>query len=273
MSMPPTVQDILDIIETIAPENLAESWDNVGLMIGSSSDRVNAILLALDPMPSLLEEAETLGANLIITHHPVIFHPLKSVRLEQPDGAFIRKAIQGNINVISCHTNLDAAAAGVNDSLAALIGLIDTQPLVIQDNRESMSGLGRIGNFPVPVTAADFIRRVNHACQPSWLLEAGSRPEKITRAAVCGGSCSDMAETSRRLGAQVFVTAEVKHNIARWAEQTGLWLIDAGHFATERHAMLSFARQLTDAGLVKKHGINIRVSERQVSPLRLIKKK
>lgn len=268
--MLPTVQDILDIIETIAPANLAESWDNVGLMIGNPSDEVLSILLGLDPALSILEEAETLGANLVITHHPIIFHPLKSLRFEQPDGRFIHEAIRKNINVISCHTNLDSTVPGVSDTLAERLGLVDAQPLAVKANGCSDSGLGRVGNFPEPIPAGVFINRLREACSPPWLLEAGPRPAKISRAAVCGGSCSDMAETAFRAGAQAFVTSEVKHNIARWAEQAGLWIIDAGHFATENPGMSILARQLTENMKKKKYTTEIRVTERQNSPLQLI---
>ncbi|MDH3330435.1 MAG: Nif3-like dinuclear metal center hexameric protein, partial [Desulfobulbaceae bacterium] len=212
--MPPTVQDILEIIETIAPASLAEEWDNVGLMIGNPSDQVHSILIGLDPTLQLLDEADALGSNLVITHHPIIFHPLKAVRLEQPDGRFINRAIRKNINVISCHTNLDSAITGVSDSLADILGLIDTEPLVAQDSDTLQAGIGRIGNFPEPVSAGDFISQFKAACHPSWLLEAGLRPEKISRVAVCGGSCSELAETAMHSGAQVFVTAEVKHSVA-----------------------------------------------------------
>ncbi|MDW7772382.1 MAG: Nif3-like dinuclear metal center hexameric protein [Desulfobulbaceae bacterium] len=269
-NMPPTVRDILDIIETIAPAHLAESWDNIGLMIGSPSDQVRSILLGLDPILPLLDEADTLGANLVITHHPIIFHPLKSLCFEQPDGQFIRRAIRKKINVISCHTNLDSVFPGVSDALATRLGLINTEPLVVQENNSMHAGLGRIGNFPEPLPAREFISRLREACHPPWLLEAGERPEKITRAAVCGGSCSELAETAMLSGAQVFVTAEIKHSVARWAEQTGLWIVDAGHFATENPAMAEFAQQLTGGITSRNYNIDVMVTENQNSPLQLI---
>lgn len=265
--MPPTVQDILDIIETIAPADLAESWDNVGLMVGNPSDEVRSILLGLDPTLPILAEAEALGANLAITHHPIIFHPLKSVHFEHPDGRFIHEAIRRHINVISCHTNLDAAVPGVSDALAGLLGLIDTEPLAPREINGVRTGLGRVGNLPAPVPAEEFIRLLRKACAAPWLLAAGPRPEKITRAAVCGGSCSDLAETALHAGAQVFVTAEVKHNIARWAEQTGMWIIDAGHFATENPGMNNLAMLLADHLQRKNYHIDIKVTERQTPPL------
>ena len=267
--MPPTVQDILNILETIAPASLAEQWDNVGLMIGNPSDRVRSILIGLDPTIPLLDEAVASGSNLLITHHPIIFHPLKSVRLEQPGGKFINNAICNSINVVSCHTNLDSANPGLNDLLAGKLGLIDTEPLDDEEIGGPNEGLGRIGNVK-PCSPEDFIERLKNACQPSWILEAGPRPDEISRIAVCGGSCSDLAETAMAKGAQVFVTAEVKHSVARWAEATGLWLLDAGHFATENPAMGELAGQLKREMQNRGIGIEIKVTKNQNSPLKLI---
>ncbi|NOX80029.1 MAG: Nif3-like dinuclear metal center hexameric protein [Deltaproteobacteria bacterium] len=267
--MPATVQDILNIIETLAPASLAEPWDNVGLMIGSPADPVTSILLGLDPTTALLDEAGSLNADLAITHHPVIFHPLKSVRLEQPDGRFIRQALIRRINVISCHTNLDSTVNGVSDTLARQLGLGGVAALVVDGKTDETCGLGRIGDYAAPVAAAEFVRRLKEICRPPWLLTAGPRPEKISRVAVCGGSCSEYAEIALQSGAQVFVTAEVKHSVARWAEQAGLWIIDAGHYATESPAMHQFALQLARAARPLGH-IDIHVTERQASPLQLL---
>jgi dinuclear metal center YbgI/SA1388 family protein len=267
--MPPTVQDILNIIEKIAPASLAESWDNVGLMIGNHSDRVQSILLGLDPTLPLLDEAVSLGSNLLITHHPAIFHPLRSVTLDHPDGRFLSSALSRKMNVISCHTNLDAAHGGVSDCLAGRLGLTDIQPLSCEDSHDTRTGLGRTGNFSEPVSPDDFIRRLKKACDPPWILTAGPQPEKIDRAAVCGGSCSELAESAMQAGAQVFVTAEVKHSVARWAEEAGMWVIDAGHFATENPAMSRLAHSLSRQADQQFPGLEIRVTERQASSLLL----
>ncbi|NIA05991.1 MAG: Nif3-like dinuclear metal center hexameric protein [Proteobacteria bacterium] len=267
--MPATVQDILNIIETLAPANLAEPWDNVGLMIGSPAGPVTSILLGLDPTAALLDEAGSLNADLAITHHPVIFHPLKSISLDQPDGRFIQQALIRKINVISCHTNLDSTVNGVSDTLAGQLGLDDVTVLVAGGKTDKTCGLGRIGDYSAPISAAEFVRRLKETCHPPWLLTAGPRPEKISRVAVCGGSCSEYAEIALRSGAQVFVTAEVKHSVARWAEQAGLWIIDAGHYATENPAMHQFARRLARAAKPLGH-IDIHVAERQASPLQLL---
>lgn len=268
--MAPTVQDILRIIETIAPECLAESWDNTGLMIGDPANPVKTILVGLDPTLSLLHEAQSLKADLIITHHPIIFHPLKSIHLGQPNGKFIDSAIRTEINIISSHTNLDSAHRGISDILARLLGLKDITPLVPQESGESGCGLGRVGTFAAPLSSQEFLERLRSTLTAPWLLGTGQRPEQIKKVAVCGGSCSDLAKNALAAGAQVFVTAEVKHNIALWAEESGLWIIDAGHFATENIGIRHFAEQLATATANQFDNISIRVTEQQTSPLNLM---
>ncbi len=264
-----TVQNILNILQDIAADDLAETWDNIGLLIGSPRNRVTSILLGLDPTVDLLAQARNLEAELIITHHPAIFHPLKALRTDQPVGNFISSALQANINVIGCHTNLDATTGGVSDVLAQALGLVHTAPLVSANNSGTNCGLGRIGNLQTPATADTFIAAINKALSPPWLLEAGPRPDTVSRVAVCGGSCSDFAETARLAGADVFITAEVKHAVARWAEEAGLWLIDGGHFATENPAMPALQSLLT--GRLKQTDKTVQIhTARQDPPLKLV---
>lgn len=270
VQMSPTVQDILDIIDTIAPAHLAESWDNIGLMLGTPAAPVTAVLLGLDPTTALLDEARTMNANLVITHHPLIFTPLKAVHLDQPDGRFIELAIRNQISVISSHTNFDSAPGGTSDVLAQLLGLQNVQPLAPHDCGEAGCGLGRIGDYVSPLSEDEFLERLMEACTPPWLLGAGIPPRQISRVAVCGGSCSELAGQALRAGAQVLVTAEVKHHIARQAEETGLWIIDAGHFATEFPGMHNLARLLAAETDRRFGGIPVAVTRTQSSPLELL---
>lgn len=264
-----TVQDLLNILNDIAADDLAETWDNVGLLIGSPDHRISAVLLALDPTIELIDQAQNHGAELVITHHPAIFHPLKSLRIDQPVGNFISSALQAGISVISCHTNLDSTQGGVSDVLAQTLGLVNTEPLVAVNNCNNACGLGRIGNLETAVTPDTFIAGMYSALSPPWLLEAGPRPELVSRVAVCGGSCSDLSETALQAGADVFITAEVKHAAARWAEEAGLWLIDGGHFATENPAMPALQQLL--ANKLKQADMAVQIhSVRQDPPLKLI---
>ena len=264
-----TVQDLLNILNDIAADDLAETWDNVGLLIGSPHHRITSVLLALDPTIELIGQAQNYGAELVITHHPAIFHPLKSLRTDQPVGTFIRSALQAGISVIGCHTNLDSTRGGVSDVLAQTLGLVNTEPLVAGKNCDDACGLGRVGNLEKAVNPDDFIARIYNALSPPWLLEAGPRPELVSRVAVCGGSCSDFSETALQAGADVFLTAEVKHAAARWAEEAGLWLIDGGHFATENPAMPALQMLLADRLQRRDMAVKIH-SAHQYPPLKLI---
>ncbi len=264
-----TVQDILNILSNIAAESLAEPWDNVGLLIGSSHAPVTSILLGLDPTRELLDQASQLNAEVIITHHPIIFHPLKTLRTNQPPGSLIKAAVQKNIHIIGCHTNFDATGGGVSDVLAEALDIVNVQPLVPSTSCESSCGLGRAGNLARPVTPEEFISNIRVALTPPWLLEAGPRPEQVSRVAVCGGSCSDFAQAALDCGADVFVTAEIKHAAARWAEEAELWLIDAGHFATENPAMEALQQMLKHHLQERDLEVHVHLASQQ-PPLKII---
>jgi len=264
-----TVQKILNILTNIAADDLAETWDNVGLLIGSPQNKVTSVLIGLDPTSQLISQALETNSELVITHHPVIFHPLKALRVDQPVGRIIGTALKGNLNIIGCHTNLDSASGGVSDVLAKRLGIVKAKPLVPGTSCSNSCGLGRIGNLTSAIPADSFLATLTKTLHPPWLLEAGPRPEKVLRVAVCGGSCSDFAETALEQGADVFLTAEIKHATARWAEESGLWLIDGGHFATEYPAMTALQHLLSAE--LKREDINIKINTAcQESPLRLV---
>lgn len=271
--MAPTVQELINILQKIAPEALAEDWDNVGLLVGKPSQPTHKVLLALDPSPALVNDAVANDCDLILTHHPIIFRPLTSLRTDHPTGRFIASALQHNIAVIGCHTNLDAALGGVSDVLAQGLGLINTSPLVAGRSdctTEKRCGLGRIGTYSTALQPDDFISRLLQTCSPPWLLEAGKRPQRVKTVAVCGGSCGDFAERALAQGADVFVTAEIKHSVARWAEDAGFWIIDGGHFATENPAMAALQQQLQQHLAATNTPITITTAQQQ-APLRIIK--
>ncbi|MCL2457659.1 MAG: Nif3-like dinuclear metal center hexameric protein [Desulfobulbus sp.] len=265
----PTIQDFLTILQQIVPAGLAEEWDNVGLLVGDPNQQVRRVLLALDPTVALIDQAAAERYDLILTHHPVIFRPLKALRTDTPTGRFIAMAARNQINVIACHTNLDSVQRGVSDHLAQSLGLVDARPLVPSRGECGLDcGLGRIGILPTPIDASTFLDRLRQACSPPWILEAGIRPHRVTTVAVCGGSCSDLAEAAFNMGANAFVTAEVKHSVACWAADAGLWLLDAGHFATEQPAMPIFRDMLRQQIEARSWDITVDLAAQQ-PPLNL----
>jgi dinuclear metal center YbgI/SA1388 family protein len=235
--------DLLNGLDQIAPATLAESWDNVGLLIGDPQRETRSLLLGLDPTLSLLEEAISCGADTLVTHHPCIFHPLPSVHITTPTGAFLEKALAHKINVVACHTNFDSAGTGVSDALGSLLGLENLQPLRPIDSSDDL-GLGRIGNYNESISFETFMQRVFTALGSQTVQVAGKPPQNIQRVALCGGSGSELAEDAFKEGADVYLSSEIKHSTARWAEEAGLCVIDGSHYATEKPAMALLGNSL-----------------------------
>lgn len=227
---------LLSILDSIAPFAMAEPWDNVGLMVGDPGQQVNGILIALDPTEALIHEALSQNLNTILTHHPLIFHPLKTIRSDTPMGRILKTALAHNLSLIACHTNLDLIAAGVSNALAEKIGLHDTRPLTGQEPAaaDQSPGFGKIGTLSAPLPSKEFLSRLLTGLNTPGIRLAGPLPETIHIVALCGGSGSELAETAWSMGAQVYITAEVKHSVARWAEEAGFCVIDAGHYPTEK---------------------------------------
>lgn len=264
-----TVKDLLETLDEIAAFGLAEQWDNVGLMLGEPNKSIRGILVALDPTEEVLAEAQEIGADCIITHHPLIFQPLKVIYTDQPMGRFLRQALNNDITVIGCHTNLDQAVGGVSDVLASALGIENFRPLAPGGNDlddAAFIGFGRIGRLSEPLNSKAFVERLCTLLNLPVLRVAGQLPEKIAIVAVCGGSGSDLAEAALKGGAQVYVTGEVKHSTARWAEAAGFCVIDAGHFATENPVVGSLVEVLQDVFVKKNINIPVKQTKTQQNP-------
>lgn len=265
--MKPQIKELLQLLENFAPAALAEKWDNVGLLVGSPDNRVNTILIGLDPTTTLVDEAVSLSADTIITHHPVIFKPLPAINTGAPSGRLLQKALSHNISIIGCHTNLDSAVDGVNDVLAGGLGLTGLTPLLpAEKSDDPRSGLGRIGTYAEPLAQSDFLRRLFKLLDVDSVNIAGELPEKITTVAVCGGSGSEFAEQAHSLGADVYLSAEIKHATAVWANEMGFAIIDGTHYATEKPATVYLADKLQKLAQEQNWQIDIRLTETERHP-------
>lgn len=261
MGLTLTTRDLLAVLDRLAPFALAESWDNVGLMVGAPDHEVTGILVGLDPTDTLLDEALATGANTIITHHPLLFKPAKAIRTDQPLGRAIAKTLTNGLNIIACHTNLDVVADGVSDILARRLGLRNCLPLTSSPTpNDPATGFGRIGDLAQDTSGDHFLATLCAVLQCPALLVAGPVPATVCRVAVCGGSGSELAETAQALGAQLYVSAEIKHSTARWAEMAGICLVDAGHFATENIVINEFARTIATALAAAGHTIPVQAT-------------
>ena len=267
------VKDILEILNEEAPFSLAESWDNVGLLVGNPEQEVTAVLAGLDPTNRLVDEAIAQGANTIITHHPVIFKPLPSINTADPSGRLLEKALSNRIAIIGCHTNFDSAREGVSDYLALQLGLKNLSPLVSssEDNRAD-TGLGRIGVYPSPLASIDFLTRVLDVLNLPCVQTAGTLPEKISTVAVCGGSGSELAPIAFKRGADVYLSAEIKHSTAIWAVENDFCIIDGTHYATEKPAVTLLVKKLKEAGDRNSWKIKILQTKEEHHPFVLLDK-
>lgn len=243
--MDATVNDILNAIESIAPKALAEEWDNIGLQIGCRQWPVKRVLTALDPTPEVIREVRNRKADVLVTHHPLIFSPLRSLDLDTPIGGLLQELLRQHIAVISAHTNLDSVQGGVNDILASSIGL--DQRTVLQPSIEDVHcGLGRIGNLPVRTTLAELASEIKSRMAIPHIRFAGDPHLPVHRVALCSGSGSSLLKTFLASGAQVYVTGDVRYHEAREVEAYGLGVIDIGHYESEHIILASFAKQLAD---------------------------
>ena len=223
-----TVKDIIDLMETIAPQSKKESWDNVGLLCGREDKEVHTVLVALDPFEDTAQEAVEIGAELILTHHPLIFQPIGSVTPDTAMGRTLIHLIRHDISAFCAHTNLDIAPEGVNHQLAKALGL---EEISIIEPMEPGWGLMRRGTVTEQPLEA-FLSRVKRALNAPGLRYASSG-KNVHRVAVGGGACAEEWPAVIRSGCDTFVTSDVKYNDFWDARDAGLNIIDAGHFYTE----------------------------------------
>ena len=222
----PAVHEIEEALSALAPKELAESWDNVGLLVGGPDREVRKVLAALDVTGAVAGEAERLGAELIVSHHPVIFHPARSVTDRDPAGRTLIRLVERGISAICMHTNLDRAHGGVNDALAARLGLARVEELPGGD------GILRMGELPGEMPLPAFLAWVKTALRPNGIRYAdGGRP--IRRVAVGGGACGEYFRAAAEAGCGALVTADAGYHEFLDAGAMGLTLVDAGHFPTE----------------------------------------
>ena len=235
------VSDILQFVETLAPRAMKMDWDNVGLLCGSKSTPVTKVLVALDPFEHVCEEAAQWGAEVIVTHHPLIFRPLPSITDETTIGRGIRTLIKHDISAINAHTNLDQAPGGVNDVLANTLGLEKVQIINPRDG----FGLLRMGQVEEQ-RLSQFLSTVkeNLRCEGLRYVDGGKPVRKV---AVGGGACGDGFREALDAGCDTFVTSDIKYNQFWDARELGLNLIDAGHFHTENPAVAVLAEKIAAA--------------------------
>ena len=254
-----TVQKIYHFLDTLAPVKYQMDFDNAGFLVGDGEQPVCRILTALDITDDVISEAEELHADLIVSHHPLLFHPLKNVRSDDLAGKKVLKLAKHSISAICMHTNLDIAAGGVNDALMEALGAETTcllEPTGTDETGEPL-GCGRVGSLPESMPLAEFLPVLCSKLRVNGLrYVSGGR--SVERIAVCGGSGGSMLELAYENACDTLITADVKYDRFLAAKELGINLIDADHFCTENVVIPVITEKLRNAFPT----VAVRVSER-----------
>lgn len=237
----PSVKELYDYLDERIPRSLSCEWDNDGLMVCADAFReAKRVLLALDATEAVAEYAAENGFDAVVTHHPMIFSPLRSLSVLDPTA---RKALflaKKGIAVMSFHTRLDALAGGVNDVLAEKLGVINTATFGPKGEE-----LGRIGVLPTPVPLRKFCADVAEALASPCVTAIGAK-ETVQKVALLGGGGKDFVFSALAAGADVFVTGEVTYNVMLDAKAAGICLITAGHYHTERPVLTALGSMIAE---------------------------
>jgi dinuclear metal center YbgI/SA1388 family protein len=253
------VADIIRVLETIAPPGLAEDWDNAGLQIGDPGAAVRAVWVALDPSPPVVAAACRAGVDLLVTHHPLIYRPLKRIDLRDPTGGIVAEAVSHRLAIFSMHTNLDAVHGGLNDWLARRLGLRATKPLVAAagSNRRPEHGIGRIGTLAKTCDLKNLALEVKERLGVSSVRIAGDPALRVRRVAVSTGSGGSLLAGFLAADAEVFISGDMRYHDARAIESAQRGLVDIGHFHSE-HLMAGMLAQRLRRALGRR-GAEMRV--------------
>jgi len=245
----PTLADVVRALEGLYPPGTAQPWDRVGLVSGDLAQPVRRVHFAVDPTLAVIEEARALGADVLVTHHPLLLRGIHSVATTGAKGASLTALVVHDIALFVAHTNADVATPGVNDALAAACGLEDVEPLAVVEGQP----LGRVGLLPSPVPLRAFVQSLYAALPDAagGLRVAGRADASVQRVAVMGGAGDDLFDQVRACGADVYVTADLRHHPVLEAREEARggppYLVDAGHWATESLWLSGAARALRES--------------------------
>ena len=231
-----TVQDLYNLVDCFAPFATQAEGDNSGFLVGSASQEVTGILFALDVTEPVIDEAVSLGAQLIVTHHPLMFSPVHALTDGDYEGRLIRRLTRENISLIAAHTNLDQAPGGVNDALAKACGLTGV----------TGEGFFRSGLLPVPLTAREYAEELGRRLRTTVRV-MGPEDRLIRKAGLCSGGGSDMWHEAAETGCDAFISGEIKHHWGLALADSGVVGFECGHFATEESGVRALAAALQKA--------------------------
>ncbi len=261
-----TLGEVVAALEARYDPALAEEWDAVGLVCGDPDEPVRRVLFAVDPVSAVVDEVVETGAQLLVTHHPLLLTPVHGVPAYDPKGRLVHRLIRAGAGLHVAHTNADrAAGSGVNDALAAVLGLTGTRPLQPAAG-DPRAGLGRVGRLPGPMTLAEFAEHVA-AVLPATVggvRAAGDPGRRIDVVAVCGGSGGSLLPAAAAAGADGLLTSDLRHHpVSESQEVAGPAVCDVAHFASE-WPWLPVAAETLRGDL--SGGVEVAVSHRRTDP-------
>lgn len=229
------LREVVGALNRLYPPETAMSWDRVGLVTGDLDQPISSVYFAVDPTLAVIEEARSAGAELLVTHHPLLLRGVHSLATTTAKGATVTSLIVNDMALYAAHTNADVASPGVCDALASACALVDVGPLEVLDG----TGIGRVGSLSAPQTLREFVEHLAAALPAAagGLRVAGPADALVSRVAVVGGAGDDRFDAVRASGADVYVTADLRHHPALEAREESRggtpYLVDAGHWATE----------------------------------------
>lgn len=245
-------------IESFAPLAIQEKWDNSGFCIGGPDSEVTSVLIGFDCTQELLDEAVDTGADMVVTHHPLIFGGLKKISSSDHVGRAVMTAVKNGITVYSCHTNIDKVLGGVSGTLASVLGLSGVQ---ILDSDTDGYGLGVIGTLPSPESCSSFLENLKSKLGVETLRHSTPTGKPISRVAACGGSGHSFIHMAAAAGADVYLTGDVSYH--DFYAPDGMMVVDIGHFEGERMITDVICRLVTE----KFPNFAVRIGKRVVNPV------
>ena len=267
-SRPPVLAEVIAVLERLYDPSWARDWDRVGLVCGDPQAPVRRVLLAVDPVASVVDEALDWHADLVITHHPLLLRGVHSAATTTAKGRCLTRLIRADLALLTAHTNADVADPGVCDALTAAFGLVEVSALQVEEGQP----LGRVGRLGESMSLRDFAARVASSLPsaPVGIRVSGPAHAPVSRVAVLGGAGDGQFAGDRAAGADVYVTADLRHHPALEArEEAGggpPYLIDAGHWATEWLWLQGAAQRLQDALAAEGLHLETTISTRCTDP-------
>jgi dinuclear metal center YbgI/SA1388 family protein len=235
-----------EFLEAFAPPRLAEEWDNVGLLAGDPEREIRRVMTCLTITPASAAEAVARQADVIVTHHPLPFRPLKRLTTDTLPGRLLWQLVGAGVAIYSPHTAFDSAAAGINQQLAVGLGLTKIAPLLVRVADPDGLGSGRMGVLPMPGSLAEVAQRVCRFLDVDGVQVVGDPGQRVQRVAVACGSAGTFLGPARQAGCDVLVTGETNFHTCLEAEADGVGLVLPGHFASERFALLTLAERIAE---------------------------